>query len=269
MIRELPPLAEVGGEQPLHQRVLVRGPPRGLGEPVGVERAARAAPASKSNVNAHLRPERGQLRVAGPDLFGAHAVLAPQALLLGALDCAPAHAGRSSNARCTTVTSSPCSKSARATLQPGQARAHTTGTRSRTTHRSACAGHPRGADEALLRPVLLRPALGRGHERPAGGAVDGLADDVGVSGVAGHLLNEVQQDPAGRPDDAARDPRDEVDRGRQGCPRGPPGRPPSSRCSRAWSPARAITSSSVSPSTRRNPSDQSSYGGEHGRCRPW
>ena len=72
-------------------------------------------------------------------------------------------------------------------------------------------------------------------------AVDGLADDVGVAGVPRRLLNEVQEDPARRPDDAARYPRHEVDRGREGSPRSSNAPTTFSVFRACWS-ARAITS---------------------------
>jgi hypothetical protein len=47
-----------------------------------------------------------------------------------------------------------------------------------------------------LEPVGREPALGGRHELIHCGTVDRLADDVGVAGMAGGLLDEVQQDPA-------------------------------------------------------------------------
>ena len=48
-------------------------------------------------------------------------------------------------------------------------------------------------------PRRRRPALGPGHERERGRAVDRLADDVGVARVAGGLGDEVHQHPPYRP----------------------------------------------------------------------
>ena len=50
-----------------------------------------------------------------------------------------------------------------------------------------------------LEPRRRRPALGRGHERERGRAVDRLADDVGVAGMTGGLADEMHEHPPYRP----------------------------------------------------------------------
>ncbi len=65
VIRELPALGEVRGEQPLHQRVLALGTTGRLGQPVGVERAAQLHPVEVEG-HADLLPQCGEPRLAGP-----------------------------------------------------------------------------------------------------------------------------------------------------------------------------------------------------------
>ena len=50
-----------------------------------------------------------------------------------------------------------------------------------------------------LHPGAGGPALGGGHDGVGGTTVDRFADQVGVAGVAGDLLDDVQEDPAHRP----------------------------------------------------------------------
>src|SRR4051794_19819008 len=50
-----------------------------------------------------------------------------------------------------------------------------------------------------LDPRRFWPAFGTGHELVHRCSVDGLSHDVGVTGVTGDLLDDVEQDPSNRP----------------------------------------------------------------------
>ena len=66
-------------------------------------------------------------------------------------------------------------------------------------------------------PRRLGPALAGGHELVHRRPVDRLADDVGVPGVPGELLDEVHRDPAHRPRvDVLREPRGVARHGHRG-----------------------------------------------------
>ena len=51
----------------------------------------------------------------------------------------------------------------------------------------------------MLEPGLLGPVLGGGHDGVHRPTVDVLPDDVGMTGVAGEFLDEVDEDPADLP----------------------------------------------------------------------
>ena len=217
VVREQPPLAEVGVEEPPHQRVLARRAARRLGEPVGVEGAAQTHPVEVEG-EAHLRPERGELRVAGPDLLGPHAVLARH----GAAPAVPATRGRRVPVQLEGAVHHrdlvAVLEVAQGDMEPGQTRARTTGTRSRTTRRSACTAHPRPADARLAYTQSCA-----GHPSAAAMSVQQVAPSMdsrmmsacpacrAVSSMrCSRTQRGVQTIPAGYP-------RDQVVGGRKGC----------------------------------------------------
>ena len=81
-----------------------------------------------------------------------------------------------------------------------------------------------------------------------------------MPGVAGRLLDQVEQDPARRPDQAGGDPGHARDRWRPAGHRGRAGRVTIFSVCRATSAENDTTSARVSPSTSRNPSAQSYSG---------
>ena len=118
----------------------------------------------------------------------------------------------------------------------------------------------RGGRLPGLQPVGGRPALGGCHQLERRGAVEVLADDVGVARVPGGLLDQVQQHPAHRPGvDVVGEPRGRPrgtgtgwprSRSRPG-PRRSRGRPPRSR--RAARPASRPAPSGSRRRSRRHP----------------
>ena len=56
----------------------------------------------------------------------------------------------------------------------------------------------------------IRPTFDRRHERTAQGAIDGIADDVGMPGVPSGLLDQMEQDPT---DSSTAHPQDDRDHG--------------------------------------------------------